>query len=534
MEQALIRGTEAAAKKRHQTSTPVLDVRNPEKRAKSDPGRDQETEDPICDPTPSNPQDSSAPFEPQLKMSPTVRLERFQPLGKGEEMPRVIEGQGGTTRPDAADPVPPAKPQGLAKKTNSKASKKSGTSAKETAPAEAGPSSKTKRQRPNPPSSGALSTKFGSALHPRNQTEWDQLCKATDMETGQLKGNVGTPDDHLFTYEEAVHQRGTDQGLFLRVGQDIIPAKEDEFPKKKSEGDLKKLRKQAVVAQLPELPTGVLPGGWDALGRPWALIDCPAEKVPRIPSAHGTSRVTVAALVSFPLEPFFFVNLVHLDRVVRVKNKVGHATYRGLQGELNEDQTLKDAYRTYGRLKLPGYGDSVPCQECLKEPRWSAYREGRWGRRTNPPAPAGDVRPGTMANVPVGEWLVAPTAPILLDAESSSDSGSMSRSTSSSSDSSPGPRQRVHRLTCRMLYSDPEEISDSTTGGATVSPTTEFPALCNPSDAVLTEAVNAALVHRDQVEANDAVVSGASPVIVPTSRARDQLLGCCGEESHQE
>ncbi len=245
--------------------------------------------------------------------------------------------------------------------------------------------------------------------------------------------------------------------------------------------------------------------------------------MPRIPSAHGTSRVTVAALVSFPPEPFFFVNLVHLDGVVRVKNKVGHATYRGLQGELNEDHMLKDAYRTYGWVKPPGYGDKVPCQECLKEPRWSAFREGRWGRRTIPPAPTGDMRPGTMANVPVGESLIAPTAPILVDDESSSDSGSMSRSTSSSPDSSPGPRQWVHRLTCRMLYSHPEEVSESTTGGATASPNAEFPSLCNPSDAVLTKEVNVVLVHRYQVEADEAAASGASPVIVRTSRARDQL-----------
>ncbi len=268
---------------------------------------------------------------------------------------------------------------------------------------------------------------------------------------------------------------------------------------------------------------GVIPGGWDALGRPWALIDCPAEKVPWIPSAHGTSRVTIGTLVSFPPEPFFFVNLAHLDGMIRVKNKVGHATYRGLQGELNEDQTLHDASRTYGRLKLPGYGDSVLFQECLKEPRWIAYREGRWGKWTNTPAPAGDVRPGTIANVPIGERLVAPIAPILLYDESSSDSGSRCRSPSSSSESSPGPRQRVRRLTCRMMYSDPEEVSDSTTGEATVSPTTAFPALGGPSNAVLTKAVNTALVHRGQVEVSEATASGTSPVIVRTSRTTDQL-----------
>ncbi len=71
--------------------------------------------------------------------------------------------------------------------------------------------------------------------------------------------------------------------------------------------------------QLPELPKGLLPLGWDAFGRPWALMDCPAEKVPRIPSVHGNSRVTVALLVSFLLEPFYFVDLTHMDGVIRVK-----------------------------------------------------------------------------------------------------------------------------------------------------------------------------------------------------------------------
>ncbi len=130
-----------------------------------------------------------------------------------------------------------------------------------------------------------------------------------------------------------------------------------------------------------------------------------------------------------------------------------------------------------------------------------------------------------MADVPVGERLVAPTAPIPLNDESSSDSGSgsVSRSTSSSSGSSPGPRQRVHRLTCPMLYSDPEEVSNSTTEGDPADPATAFPALCNPSDAVLREAVNVALIHRDQVEADEAAASAASPVIVRTSRAQESL-----------
>ncbi len=140
---------------------------------------------------------------------------------------------------------------------------------------------------------------------------WDQLCGATDYETGQLKGDVGT----LFTYEEAVRRRRTGQDLLLCIGHDIIPA-EDGGLLEMSEGILKKLRKQANEARLPELPKGLLPGGWDAFERPWALMDCPTEKVPRIPSIHGKPRVTVAVLVSFPPAPFYFVNLANMDGVI--------------------------------------------------------------------------------------------------------------------------------------------------------------------------------------------------------------------------
>ncbi len=94
----------------------------------------------------------------------------------------------------------------------------------------------------------------------------------------------------------------------------------------------------------------------------WDLMDYPAEKVPRIPSAHGNPRVTVAVLVSFPPEPFYFVDVAHMDGVIRVWNKVGHKTKGGLSGELNVNKTLKVASTTYGRLKLAGYWHNVPVQ----------------------------------------------------------------------------------------------------------------------------------------------------------------------------
>ncbi len=47
-------------------------------------------------------------------------------------------------------------------------------------------------------------------------------------------------------------------------------------------------------------------------------MDCLAEQVPLIPSADGHSRVTVAVLVSFPKEPFYFSDMDHLDQAIQV------------------------------------------------------------------------------------------------------------------------------------------------------------------------------------------------------------------------
>lgn len=52
--------------------------------------------------------------------------------------------------------------------------------------------------------------------------------------------------------------------------------------------NLQKLRKAVEEFELPLLPQGVLPGGWDALGLPWALMDCPTTQVPQILSAMAT------------------------------------------------------------------------------------------------------------------------------------------------------------------------------------------------------------------------------------------------------
>ncbi len=131
--------------------------------------------------------------------------------------------------------------------------------------------------------------------------------------------------------------------------------------------------------------------------------------------------------------------------------------------------------------------------------------------------------------MPVGERLVAPTVPVPLEDEGTSDASSGSHPSSSSSESSPGPRQRVRRLTRRMHYSEPEEVSGSTTGEAVDSPATTFPALCGPSNVTLAEEAHAVPAPRNRVEAGEPTATEASPVIVRTSRARNRL-----SRAHQE
>ncbi len=97
-------------------------------------------------------------------------------------------------------------------------------------------------------------------------------------------------------------------------------------------------------------------------------MDCPAERVPQIPSVRGCLRVTIAVLVSFPLEPFYFANLAHLDRVIRVWNKVSHKAKAGMSGKLLDGGLVNAVTLTYSHLRLPRYGHSVPVQELLKEP----------------------------------------------------------------------------------------------------------------------------------------------------------------------
>ncbi len=139
IKQALIGATEAAAKKRQRTDTPVREVTNPEKRAKSNPDQNREAEGATSGLSCADPRDLSARCQPQLEMIPAVRLERFKPLEKGDKVNRATEKQGDTTRSNTTGLEHAAKPQGLVKKTKSQPLKASGTSAKEIHPTEAVP-----------------------------------------------------------------------------------------------------------------------------------------------------------------------------------------------------------------------------------------------------------------------------------------------------------------------------------------------------------------------------------------------------------
>ncbi len=227
---------------------------------------------------------------------------------------------------------------------------------------------------------------------PRDRATWDDLCVATVFETGRLQGEVGTPENPRFTYKEAVHNRRSGRTMTLYVGEDIVQQEGDELISR-SGPKLKQLRLEVEESKLPLLPQGILPGGWDALGRPWALMDCPAEQVPHIPSAHDQPQVMVAVLVSFPPEPLYFPDREHMDGAILAWKKAKQRQPVGLDEETHKDGSLKSAGTTYGRLTLPGYRHSVPVQETLKEARWDDFSKGRWANRENPRDPEGDVRP---------------------------------------------------------------------------------------------------------------------------------------------
>ncbi len=246
----------------------------------------------------------------------------------------------------------------------------------------------------------------------RDAAAWAEVCPATDFETGQLIGRVGTPEDPLFTYEQAVHHRRGRENLLLVVGA-AIPTKERDRLSEATISELSKRQTDVEAHRLPTLPRGVVPRGWNGWGRPWALIDCPADKVPQVASNQGCERVTVAALVDFLPEPFYVPSATSLDYALRYQSKASKKGTLTWCLTLEQDEQWKDPAGTYKRLKLPTYHHSIPVQELLRSHRWTAFQEGRWGNRPNPPIPEGDVRPsGGAASGPSGSGAGIKLAPV--------------------------------------------------------------------------------------------------------------------------
>ena len=171
---------------------------------------------------------------------------------------------------------------------------------------------------------------------PRGQATWDELCIATDYETGQLHGDVGTPENPQLTYKEVIHNQRSGKAMTLHVGNDILSEEADHLIQS-SGPSMGKLRRAVEESDLPFLPQGVLPGGWDALGRPWV--------------------------------PFYFPDMAHLDRAIQVWNKASRKRPTVMDAQLQDDRQVKGAKITYERLMLPGYRHSVPILEMLKETR---------------------------------------------------------------------------------------------------------------------------------------------------------------------
>ncbi len=55
---------------------------------------------------------------------------------------------------------------------------------------------------------------------------------------------------------------------------------------------------------------------------PWALVDFSAPKVPENPGTHCLECVTVAVLVFFPPQSFYFPNAEHINSVLRYLAKM--------------------------------------------------------------------------------------------------------------------------------------------------------------------------------------------------------------------
>ena len=176
------------------------------------------------------------------------------------------------------------------------------------------------------------------------------------------------------------------------MGTDI-PTEERDHLSRATISELNHRQTAVEGHRLPKLPRGVVPRGWDGWGRPWALIDCPTDKVPQITSNQGGNRVTVATLVDFPPEPFYVPNATALDYAMCYHSKASKKGTLACGLALDQDGQWEDPAGAYKRLRFPTYHHSVSVQELMRSHHWPAFQEGRWGNRPNPPVPEGDVHP---------------------------------------------------------------------------------------------------------------------------------------------
>ncbi len=307
-------------------------------------------------------------------------------------------------------------------------------------------------------------------------------------------GRVGTPEDPLFTYEQAVHHRRGRHNLLLVVGADI-PTEERDHLSEATISELSKKQTDVEAHRLPKLPRGVEPQGRDGWGRPWALIDCPTDKVPQVTSNQGCGGVTVAALVDFPPEPFYIPSATSLDYAMRYRSKASKKGTLTCGLTLEQDRQWKDPAGTYTRLKLPTYHHRVPVQELLRSHHWMAFREGRWGKRPNPAVPEGDVRPSEGTTVgPSGSGIgielppaETPGSPVI------------------QKDTSP---VTSHSLQTIVLSSDREEVAEEemelTMPASTPRPAAPHQA---PSSAQVNETVTNMVMHIRRTGASTSTVS---------------------------
>ncbi len=208
----------------------------------------------------------------------------------------------------------------------------------------------------------------------------------------------------------------------------------------------------------------------------------------------------MAGLVSFPLEPLYFPSREHMDCALRVWKKAKQRRPARLEEETHQDGSLKSAGTTYRRLTLPGYRDSVPVQEALKETRWADFSGGRWGTREKPRAPDGDVRPApTSEAIPPEEQPAAIASRSVLSHRSMSSSASVL--TVSSRDTHAGGTLQIVIPISGMDSSEEEMEVPGSPPRVTGSQ--------ESSNDLLTEAVTTAVLHRQRVE-DEAAASSSS------------------------